>query len=323
MSFTVMSGIRPWIARSVEAGVVMWSAVLIGCGAPTAPGPLPPPPPPAGGHDLIFQGALTTMPEMLVWSAETGTIARLLPPGTVAMDPTPSPDGSRIVFNVTDLGGGTSDLFLVNRDGSGLRQLTFSPEIDDQPTWSPAGDRIAFRSFRAGREGDIWVMAADGSGAVNLTPDPLPGVSDERHPAWSPDGSRIAYISNLGGDYDLWVMAADGRSTQRLTATPEFDAEPAWSPDGSVLAYRRSGLNGSDIHLLTLASGAETVLTLAGEQRMPVWAPDGGRLVVVHHVGLSTRPDLYEVGIDGTGFRPLVTDAVPGGSLHPGWLRRP
>ena len=57
------------------------------------------------------------------------------------------------------------------------------------PYFSPDGKRIAFVSNRAGTN-DIWVMNADGSGAVNLTP--TPGVT-EFTPSFSPDGRRVAY----------------------------------------------------------------------------------------------------------------------------------
>ena len=61
-------------------------------------------------------------------------------------------------------------------------------------------------------------MEDDGGHPVNLTPDPLPGVADERTPAWSPDGSRIAYASNVGGTMDVWTMAPDGSDKQRQAA---------------------------------------------------------------------------------------------------------
>jgi Tol biopolymer transport system component len=54
--------------------------------------------------------------------------------------------------------------------------------VDAQPTWSPDGNSIAFRSTRSGDE-DIWIMGADGNNPVNLTKTPN---SNEERPAWLP-----------------------------------------------------------------------------------------------------------------------------------------
>lgn len=281
------------------------------------------PPAAAPTHDLVFEGALTGVPELLRLDAVTGEVARVLPPGTVAMDPAPSPDGSRIAFVVADYVEFTGDIFVCDRDGANVRQLTDDPELDDQPAWSPDGARIAFRSFRTLRDGDIWVMDADGGNPVNLTPDPLPGITDERSPCWSPDGTRLAYISTAGGNRDVWTMAADGSDPRGLVSTIDLEAEPAWSPDGSVIAYRRSSQeDGSDIWLVPAAGGEATGLPMGGEQRLPAWSPDGARLVFVAHETTGDRPDLWEMRADGTGARLLVGDAVPGGCLNPAFLRR-
>lgn len=293
-------------------------AALVSCGdEPSGPdGPAQPP------IVLVFEGYLSASPEMLAFDSVRGGVVRLLPPGTVVTDPTPSPDGTRIAFVVRDDFEGTADLYLINRDGSGLTQLTFDAPIDEHPTWSPDGGRIAFRSFRTGRDGDIWVMNADGSGAVNITPDPLPGVTDERRPAWSPDGTRIAFASNAGGDVDLWTMAPNGADRRQLTSSPDFDTEPAWSPDGASLVFRRSTAGvGSDLAVISANGGEVRRLDVAGEQRLPVWSPDGGRVVFVQQATLTDRPDLYSVNVDGSDLTPLVTDAVPGGSLNPAFLR--
>jgi len=246
------------------------------------------------------------------------------PAGLVAQDPSPSPDGTRIAFVIADGGSSTGDIFVVNRDGSGLVQITFALELDDQPAWSPDGSRIAFRSFRTGREGDIWLMGADGSDPVNLTPDPLPGVWDERCPAWSPDGARLAFASNAGGNVDLWTMRADGSDQRRLTDTEDFDTEPAWSPDGTMIAFRRSSEGtGSDLCLVPADGGEPIRFALPGVQRLPAWSPDGAYLVCVHHARTMDRPDLYRLDADGTDFAPLVSEEMPGGSLHPAFARRP
>lgn len=305
-------------ARARRAAALLSLALVAGCaGDPQSP------PVALPTHDLVFEGVLADVPELLRLDAATGEVSRLLPPGAVAMDPAPSPDGLLVAFVVADYLEYTGDIYVCDRDGANVRQLTDDAELDDQPAWSPDGTRIAFRSFRTLRDGDIWVMDADGGNPVNLTPDPLPGITDERSPCWSPDGSRLAYISTAGGNRDVWTMAADGSDPQRLVDTIDLEAEPAWSPDGTVIAYRRSSsVDGSDVALVPAGGGEPVILALAGEQRMPCWSPDGSRLVFVSQATIGDRPDLWQMGASGEGALLLVGDAVAGGCTNPAWLRR-
>src|SRR5205823_7540985 len=88
--------------------------------------------------------------------------------------------------------GSAGRIFVVNVDGTGLRQL--SPDVpdpnvvyyfDDSPTWSPDGATIAFDRF-----GALAVINVDGTGLTTLsTPE------GAETPSWSPDGTHIAYTS--------------------------------------------------------------------------------------------------------------------------------
>jgi Tol biopolymer transport system component len=273
--------------------------------------------------DLLFEGYRTGLPEMFVLSLRGGEPARLLPPYTLITDPRPSPDGSKIAFVVADYESSTGDIFVVNRDGSGLKQLTFDSEMDDQPAWSPDGTRIAFRSFQTQLAGDIWVMNADGSNQVKLTPDPLPATTDEAQPAWSPDGSRIAYASTEGGNVDLWTMRADGSDKRRLTATPDLDTEPTWSPDGQRIVFRRSTNRvGSDLAVIDAAGGEVTRVVHDGDAVAPAWSPDGSMIAYAVHPLGGGSPQIYTMHPDGTNVTLRTNDYRWNGGRNPSWISR-
>jgi Tol biopolymer transport system component len=127
--------------------------------------------------------------------------------------------------------GCSSDLYVIEPDGSGRTALTDTPtENDIEPAWSADGSKLAFSSNRDGNY-EIYVVDADGTNPRTLTAHP---ARDSR-PAWSPDGSRIAFESNRGGGATgIYVMDADGSNPVLLQ--PQA-GHPSWSPDGSKIAF--------------------------------------------------------------------------------------
>ena len=209
-----------------------------------------------------------------------------------------APDGKRIVF-VRD-----ADLHVANLDGSGVRNLSNDPaRIDDAPDWSPDGKRIAFAGDPCFTDGPgapqggpcVFVMNADGTGKVNLTPEEkraecdngsqAAGYSHAHHsddPSWSPDGALIAFTGyfdickqSSGGASDIWVMKPDGSGkTDLMSDTETPDHQPAWSPSGRAIAFfsTRDGADG--LFSVAPAGGAVTRL-FAGEGAEPSWGRSG------------------------------------------------
>jgi TolB protein len=93
--------------------------------------------------------------------------------------PSWSPDGRKIVF--VDALDGNFEVYVMNADGSEVRNVTRHPGHDSDPAWSPDGRKIAFATRHEGNF-EIYVMNADGSGQRNLTRNPAPDHS----PVWSP-----------------------------------------------------------------------------------------------------------------------------------------
>ena len=184
-------------------------------------------------------------------------------------DTTPawSPDGTKLAFG-SDLPGPYGDygrIFIVNRDGTGLRQLT--PETTDYtndggPSWSPDGTRLVFT-----RNGELFLINADGTGLIST------GVSGE-YPAWSPDGTQIAYGSNGAGYLGLFAMDLSYRP-RRLTIPVVADQIPRWSPDGLQLVFQR--VEGGVFHLYKIradGSGVTRLSTVTQDESWPSWSPN-------------------------------------------------
>ncbi|NLF11958.1 MAG: hypothetical protein GX597_09380 [Anaerolineaceae bacterium] len=168
--------------------------------------------------------------------------------------PTWSPDGRRIAFHSDR--SGNWDIWVVNADGSGLVQLTTSPENDRYPNWGPGG-KIAFTSNRGGNE-DIWVLdveaalsQGDDSSAVNLTR----AAKRDRYAIWSPDGRQLTFNTNRDGNFEVYVMNADGSRPRNLSNSPKSTEGLAdWAPDGRRLVFYSDRGGNKEVYILDLAS---------------------------------------------------------------------
>jgi TolB protein len=178
--------------------------------------------------------------EIYVMNADGSQPRRLTNDPGEDIHPFWSPDGSRIIFNSTRTSKNTKEpeiyeIYSMNADGTGLRQITRDGVVNTYAVWSPDGRKIAFRKI-VGENSEVFVMNADGTEQVNLTRDP----SFDGWPAWSPDGSRIAFSTKRTGSFQLHLMNADGSGIVRLVETDGRCSGPMWSPDGKRIAFTQS-----------------------------------------------------------------------------------
>ena len=176
-----------------------------------------------------------------------------------------SPDGQKLAFMSPR--DGNSEIYVVNRDGSGLRRLTNHPGSDVTPTWAPSGNQIAFTSDRTGRP-QIWIMDVDGSGQQQITRETWCD-----RPTWSPAPfNEIAYASQAGGGYDIKIFDFATRSVKSITHGEGSNESPAFSPNGRHIAFTSSRAGKYQIFTIDRDGQNLRQLTKAGENRFPNWS---------------------------------------------------
>ncbi len=231
-----------------------------------------------------------------------------------AADASWSPSGRQVAFEVGNENG-DRNVFVMDADGTGLRQLTESG-FDQWPDWFPNGKRIAFTSFRDGFP-NVYVMNADGSDEHPL----IASLQGRLEPSVSPSGKQIAYFGSVAPDVPptIWVANADGTGEHELTDEgPWEDSNPTWSNNGRQIAFS-SNRGGPSFEIYVMNADGSNVHPVApapGRDLAPSWSPDDKQIAFTK----SRAGDLniWVMNANGSGVPTQITSS-PAFEGFPDW----
>ena len=248
--------------------------------APT-PEPTATPPPTRTPSATPTQAAVVAAPAGIPANSLTGTIAYP-------------------VFN-----GSSYDIYFGQADGSGTR---FFRADASQPAFSPAGNRIAFHSWKRDQRGLVTANVAGGNGIL------VSNFVEDQLPTFSADGSQIVLLSRRSGSRKSQLFRANSLQefdTGVLLGEGEY---PAIGGNGQ-LVFKGWGSTGNGLRLASPTFEDITMLTDNDQDTAPALSPDGQRVAFMSR--RSGNWDIYLVNVDGSNLQRLTEDPAQDGL--PAW----
>lgn len=206
-------------------------------------------------------------------------------------DPHWSPNGKSLVYRRIVPSGqayyrGQADIYRINIDGSGNKNISNTPDQGDRKAaYAPNGKTVIYDSFSGKDSTELWLMKMDSDGGNRQRIESDSSLMFA--PSWSPDGKWIAHLRADEEDYvDVWVMQEDGSNAKNLTNSKEngFAANKAliqhwqydtnWTSDGRSISFVANYLDKDNIDIYSIDFSGEKISRMTQHKSMdihPYW----------------------------------------------------
>ena len=189
------------------------------------------------------------------------------------------------------------DIFVADKKGNQLSQLTFESGYDAEPTVSPKGDKIVFTSTRTG-DLELFTMNIDGSDVKQVTHE----LGYDGGAFFSPDGTKLIFRSSrpktaaeikeykdllaIGlvqpTNMELYVCNVDGSELKKITSLGSANWAPFFHPSGKKVIFSTNHVSQRSFNLFMInvdGTGLEQITFDKVFDAFPMFSPDGKKIV--------------------------------------------
>lgn len=208
--------------------------------------------------------------------------------------------------------GRFKELFVMDMDGSNIKQLTNERALAISSSWDPTASKIVYTSYRS-RVPDLFIYDL----ASKLTKQITRGSDLEIGAHFSPDGRTLAVSRTDGNDSNILLLNLDGTTASRVTPPNRaIDVSPVFSPDGSSILFCSNRAGGPQIYKMGRDGSSPQRVSFVSSNycTSPVWSPKGDKIAFVCRADGN-----FQIFVsDADGGNPLQLTSM-GSNEDPDW----
>ncbi len=274
----------------------------------------------SAGNGRIAYSSLDSSSDFQILSANSdGSDIQQLTTGAMqGIEPSYSPDGTKIAYVAQPFPSGDYQIMIMNTDGTDQVDVSNNDGFYYQsPRWSPDGTKIAFsrapHDFSTSEA--LYTMNADGSNQIALTD----GTTSATLPSWDNTGTVLSFIC---GHVHICTIHSDGSNNHQITNNTDEYISASFSPDGTQIAYVHFDAYVQEVGIMNPDGSNQHLITNQNTSNGDIsWSPDGTKLVYDNLDAVNSTQRIYYMNLDGSGETAVTPSNTQ--AYFPSWQPSP